>query len=100
MASSRTVLDAGAALGAASLVISVGALLATHAPGINEVADSSPGTQLAGKLRTAELAAGALVVMAGATAALLMRETWPLYLSVAATGVAIGIYEVTLRHQG
>lgn len=93
------VLGAGAALGAASLVVSGASLLATHAPSLSKVRESQQGTRVADELRVAELAAAAVVVLAGAVAAVTLREWWPLALSVATVGCAVGVYEVTLRSQ-
>lgn len=90
-------LDAGAALGAAALVVSGYSLFAQHAPDLADVHDSSPGSGVAGDLRRAELAAAAVVVVAGGVASVLMRERWPLLLSLTTVGAAIGVYEVSLR---
>lgn len=94
---SRRVLDAGAALGAAALVISGASLLAQHAPELDDVHKGAPGQPVAGELRRAELAAGTLVILAGGVASVAMREAWPLLLSFAAIGSAVAVYEVTLR---
>lgn len=91
------VLDAGAALGAAALVISGASLLAQHAPGLDDLHKGAPGQPVAHELRRAELAGGALVLLAGGVAAIAMREAWPLLLSLAAVGGAVAVYEVTLR---
>lgn len=90
-------LDAGAALGAAALVVSGYSLFAQHAPGLADVHESRPGTRTASDLRVAELAAAGIVVVAGGVAAVLMREKWPLLLSLTSVGAAIAVYEVTLR---
>lgn len=96
---SRVVLDAGAALGAAAFVVSVGGLVAAHAPGVAKVADASPGDDTSSDLRVAELASGGVVILAGGLAAGVLRQWWPLALSLAAVGGAVGIYEVLLRVQ-
>jgi hypothetical protein len=58
-------LDAGSALGAVALVVSTAALLATHAPSVEDVSDASPGSGTAGDLRIAELSTAATVLLAG-----------------------------------
>lgn len=90
-------LNAGAALGAAALVVSGASLFATHAPALSKVRESHEGTQVADNLRVAELAAAAVVVLAGGVAAVTVREWWPMALAVATVGCAVGVYEVTLR---
>jgi hypothetical protein len=92
-----TKLEAGAALGAASIVLSGSSLLASHAPGVGKVRDASPGSGTADELRTAELASGGMVLAAGATAALLMRQAWPLLVAVVAVGASLAVYEALLR---
>jgi hypothetical protein len=92
-------LDAGAALGAAALVVSVAGFMAQTAPGVADVAAAAPGTRTAEDLRLAELTTGSVVVGAGAVAGLLMRRWWPFLLTVAAVGGAMGLYECLLRYQ-
>lgn len=96
----RRTLDAGAALGAGALIVSVGALVAQHAPGIAKVSDSEHGSEVAAELRVAELASAAVVVVAGGVAALLMGEWWPLLLTVGGVGATIAIYEAALAYRG
>lgn len=92
-----TKLEAGAALGAASIVLSGASLFAAHAPGFGKVRDSAPGSGTAAELRTAELSTGALVLAAGGTAALLMRQGWPFLVALVAVGASVAVYEVCLR---
>ena len=96
---SRGVLDAGAALGAAAFVVSVGGLVAQHAPGVTKVADATPGDNTSAELRLAELTSGGVVIFAGGVAAAAMREWWPLLLAATAVGGAIGVYELLLFSQ-
>jgi hypothetical protein len=95
-----TKLETGAALGAASIVLSGAALLASHAPAVSKVRDASPDSSTAADLRTAELTAGTLVVSAGAVAAVLMRQSWPILVALATVGAAIAVYEATLHYEG
>lgn len=97
---SRVVLDAGAGLGAAALVVSIGGLIAQHAPGFQEVADSGSDSPVATDLRQAELVTAGTVVVAGAVASLLMRQWWPLAVTLAGVGAAVGIYEAALAFRG
>jgi hypothetical protein len=90
-------LDTGAALGAASLVLSSVALMHGNAPSIAKVRNAEPGSGVASDLRLAELTSAAWVVGAGAIGAVLVRKTWPLMLSVAAVGLAVAVYEVNLH---
>lgn len=92
-------LETGAALGAASIVLSGAALLASHAPALHKVRDASPDSDTASDLRLAELASGTLVVSAGAVAAVLMRQSWPILVALTTVGAAIAVYEVTLAYQ-
>jgi hypothetical protein len=92
-----TKLEAGAALGAASIVLSGASLLASHAPAVGKVRDASPGGHTADELRVAELASGGMVLAAGATAAVLMRQAWPLLVATIAVGAALAVYEGLLH---
>lgn len=93
-------LDAGAALGAASLVLSSVALLNGRAPSLPKVANTGPDSGVAADLRLAELSAAGWVIGAGAVGAVIARAKWPLLLSVASVGIAIGVYEAALYWQG
>lgn len=94
---SRRSLNAGAALGAAALVVSGASLLATHAPSLESVHKSAPGGGVADQLRVAELASASVLVLAGGIASVAVREWWPLLLTLATVGGAVAVYEVTLR---
>lgn len=92
-------LDAGSALGAAALVISIAGMLASHAPDANKVSDSGPGTPVANDLRVAELTTAGTVLLAGTVGAFVAHAPWPLLLAVTAVGGSIAIYEGLLYWQ-
>lgn len=92
-------LDAGSALGAAALVISTAALLATHAPSVEKVSTSGPGSGVGSDLRVAELATGGMVILAGSVGAYIAGQSWPLLLALTAVGGSIAIYEGLLYWQ-
>lgn len=93
------VLEAGAALGAAGLLLSGASLLSSHAPGLGSILDARPGDETSSDLRAAELASGTLVVVAGGVASVFTRAWWPLMLAVATVGTTVVVYEVALRAQ-
>jgi cell division protein FtsW (lipid II flippase) len=92
-------LDAGSALGAAALVVSTAALLATHAPDINKVSESRAGTGVATDLRVAELSTAAMVLLAGGVGSFVAGAPWPILLALTAVGGSIAVYEAFLHFQ-
>lgn len=92
-------LDTGSVLGAAALVVSVAGLLASHAPDVNKVSDSGPGSAVGNDLRVAELTTAGTVLLAGTVGAFAAHAVWPLLLAVTAVGGSIAIYEGLLYWQ-
>jgi hypothetical protein len=89
-------LDAGSALGAAALVVSTAALLATHAPDINKVSEAYAGSGVATDLRVAELSTAAMVLLAGGVGSYIAGAPWPILLALTAVGGSIAVYEACL----
>jgi hypothetical protein len=88
------------AIGVTSLLVLEGAkLFRDLAPPLADVRKASPDGPRVGDVRVAEVAAGAIVVLAGVCVGSVSHSSAPVYVSVATVALLIGLYEWTLARQ-
>src|SRR4051794_34326618 len=93
------IVEASAALAAASLLITGVNFLGTHGPSVDDVLGARPGDETALHLRAAELTAAGTILAAGLVAAALTRQVWPLMVAGTTVVTGVAIYESVLRLQ-